>query len=224
MNLKYKILSYPLEQETPLYGDTPKIQFVPLKSIAKGDSSNTTFVSFCTHSGTHIDVPLHFSSQGFSITDFTIEDFIFHSPFLLTCPKEPGTLVEINDILKYEEMLIKCDILLIRTLFSRFRGKEIYRTQNPGISSLLAKFIVDRFKNIRAIGIDSISISSYQHRPMGRETHQIFLERDSNYPPMIIIEDLYLENLNQLEKLFVIPLFLKGLDGSPVTVFAQIKL
>lgn len=219
----YKLLSYSLDHETPLYGFTPKIQFAPLRSISKGDTSNTTLITLCTHSGTHIDAPLHFARQGRSITDFGIADFIFHSPLLIHCPKDPGSLVKVQDIMPYEKELSTCDILLIRTDFSRFRGQEIYRTHNPGLCPSLARYIISQFQNIRAIGIDTISVSSYQNRDLGKETHQIFLTDDKDKSSMILVEDLCLDGLDYIEKLFVIPLMLKGLDGSPATVFAQIS-
>lgn len=215
----YRLLSHPLDATTPLYGDTPQVTFSDLRNMKNGDTSNSTLVSFCTHSGTHIDVPLHFALDGRSITDFKIEEFIFSAPLLIDCPKSASELVTFDDIERHGKELSVSDMLLLRTGFSRLRGQEIYRTQNPGICPTLAQQVMDHYPTIRAVGIDSISVSSYQNREVGRRTHQIFLNGDR---PMILIEDLCLEDLSTLQKLFVIPLMLNGLDGSPVTVFAKV--
>jgi arylformamidase len=217
----YQLLSYPLTEETPLYGDTPKVSFTPLKEMAKGHSCNTALVSFCNHSGTHIDAPLHFSKEGLSVTDFNIENYIFTKPFILHCPKSSAQMVTDQDVIPFQKQIENCDALLIKTGFSAHRENDTYRTHNPGISPSLAKYLMETFSNLKLVGIDCISVSSFQNREAGRETHRLFL--DNNKRPMILLEDLNLEAVDIIETLYVIPLLLKGLDGAPATVFAKIN-
>jgi arylformamidase len=219
----YHLLSYPLSESTPLYGDTPKIRFTRLKDMGKKDSCNTTLVSFCNHSGTHVDAPLHFSTDGRSVTDFGISDYVFEACRILDCPKDPDGLVLGEDLNGHEEILEHCDLLLIRTGFSRHRSEEIYRLHNPGISPCFAKRILEEFPNIRAIGIDSISVSPFQNREIGRKTHRLFLDRPSDKLPILLIEDMKIDpSLKILHKVFVIPILLDNLDGAPATVIAEI--
>ncbi len=219
----YLLLSYPLTERTPLYGDTPAVNFTPLKEIRKNDSCNTTYVSFCTHSGTHIDAPLHFSQNDRSVTDFSIQEYIFEKPLLIDCPKDPGTLITKENILPWEFQLLDCDLLLIRTGFSKFRGQDIYRTHNPGLSPCLAEHVVANCPNVRAIGLDSISVSSFQQRQIGRQTHQILLSQKDKKRSLLIIEDMKLpDDAKVFKKVFVIPTLLDGLDGAPTTVFAEL--
>ena len=62
-------ISYPLNADSPLYPGTPPIKINPEKSIAKGDSANTSVISTSSHAGTHVDVPRHFCESGFSVRD-----------------------------------------------------------------------------------------------------------------------------------------------------------
>lgn len=178
-------------------------------------------VTFLTHSGTHIDVPSHFFAHGKTVTDFDINDFVFSKPLLIDCPKNKNELVTLSDIEQVAEQLEQVDLLLFRTGFSRFRKSEIYRMENPGIHHDLADHLKRNCLHLRGIGIDAISFSPYQNRQMGRQTHMILLG-ESGLSKMILIEDLNLEGINKNPfRVFIVPLMLDGLDGSPATVFAE---
>ena len=72
-----KLLSYYLSSNTPLYGNSDGINFVPEKQIRNNDSCNTMNVSFPNHSGTHIDFPYHFNPAGKTINDYPAEYWQF---------------------------------------------------------------------------------------------------------------------------------------------------
>jgi kynurenine formamidase len=85
-------------------------------------------------------------------------------------------------------------------------------------------FIRRSFKNLRAIGIDSISVGSHRHPNEAMETHRLLLGKESlASPPVMIIEDLNLGAIKgPAKRLFAIPLFLQGVDGMPCTVFVEV--
>jgi len=71
---------------------------------------------------------------------------------------------------------------------------------------------------LKEVGIDWISISSYQNRLVGRNAHRAFLDPKGRNSPIAIIEDMDLSgNLSKLKQLFVFPLRLKSLDSAPCT-------
>ncbi|MEW6482576.1 MAG: cyclase family protein [bacterium] len=130
-----------------------------------------------------------------------------------------------DTIVKPEELkgILDCDLLMIRTGFFKFRQSDIYRLNNPGISSLSAEWLRRKHPHIKAIGIDSISVSSFQHREEGRRTHQILLA-EQGYPgcPMLLIEDMDLSfNNGKLLKVYVVPLMLEGVDSMPCSVIGE---
>ena len=223
MEKKYKLLSYPLHVNTPVYGDGFPFQIKQEKQIDRKDSCNTAIVSFLNHTGTHIDAPKHFDNKGKSIGEYGIEEFIFNFPYVLECLTESNELIMPDIFQKNKYYLEKCDLLLIRTGFSRYRETRDYKFSNPVISPDAARLIRSDYENIRAIGVDTISVSSCQHRKLGSQTHKIFFcKEEYKSSPVLLIEDMNLsENLKGLERVFAIPLFVEGVDSMPCTVIGE---
>ncbi|MFC1621041.1 cyclase family protein [Candidatus Omnitrophota bacterium] len=216
----YRLLSYPLSIDTYNYGGSRPFAVKAKRSLLKGDSCNTFILNVPNHLGTHIDCPNHFYARGKKLCQYGIEDFIFSRPVVLECKKSANGLVDENDIKRAFKKLKKADLLLLRTGFHKYKRKSLYGTRNPGISPGAAKFIRARLKNIRCIGIDSISVSPYKNRELGRETHEIFLKAGPKGDPVCLIEDMDLsENLNGLKEVFVSPLFIEDVDSAPCTVW-----
>ena len=76
---------------------------------------------------------------------------------------------------------------------------------------------------MKIVGFDFISLSSYQHRPEGREAHKALLHSQFGKKAVLIIEDMDLSDLEKSPELIIVsPLRLEGLDGAPVTVIAEV--
>jgi len=221
----FVLLSYFIDKKTPLYGNTPAIKISDFSNIKKNASANTSIITIHNHLGTHVDAPKHFYDNGKAISDFKINDLIFEKPLVINCFCKPGDLVNIKHLEKYEKELKKCDILLLKTGFSKYRKKRVYSTRNPGLHPVAAMWLKACFSGLKAIGLDSISVSSLCHRDLGKETHKILLEQKvKGATPILIIEDMFIpENLNEIERIFVLPLMVKGIDSIQVTVLAEIK-
>jgi len=78
---------------------------------------------------------------------------------------------------------------------------------------------------LKFIGLDSISISCPASSVEGRKAHQALLgEHESGKPPILIIEDMALQGLNDVPyKIIVAPLIFECADGAPVTVLAMVQ-
>ncbi len=222
---RYILLSYVLQHDTPTYSRTPNLSTEPFQKIKDGHPCNTSLIHIHTHVGTHVDAPFHFSDAGKKITDYSIEELIFSHPLILNLPKNPAELITLEEIKHHQPSLHTCDIVLLQTGFWKYRDEERYRLQNPGIAPEVAEYIRTEFPNIRCVGIDSISVSSYRHRDLGRKTHEIFLKhKEYTSDPVLLVEDMDLSSnhLKRVAKVFVCPLFIKDLDGSPCTVLGAL--
>lgn len=222
--MKLKLLSYYLDPNTPVYGNTPKPEITTYTSQDKGNSSNTYMIKLCNHSGTHIDAPIHFIKGGKSISEYSVNDLVFHTPILVHLPKEAGKWIEKEDV---ENLQLKdADCVLFRTGFNKLRREEVYRTDNPGISPDAIIFIRKNFSKIRCLGIDTISVSGFQNRIRGREAHKAAFKEEPNLgDPLLLIEDMDLSSLTDNEnitKLLVIPWLIQGIDSAPCTVLAEV--
>lgn len=224
--MKYVLLSHTIDENTPLYGNTPSPHILRHTQISNGDSSNTTILSIHNHVGTHIDAPKHFLDDGKAISEYTLDELVFKYPVVVDCPKNDASLICPDDLKHASHMLQKCDCLLLHMGFGQFRGKERYRTHNPGIAPDTILWIRRKYPNIRCIGIDGISISSFQHRKTGREAHvAAFIELDELGEPLLLIEDMKLDmkSNKRFNTIFVFPWQIKGLDSAPCSVLAELR-
>ncbi|MFA5097258.1 MAG: cyclase family protein [Candidatus Margulisiibacteriota bacterium] len=219
---KYRFLSHNLSRNTPSYGNSSRLTVSAGKSLVKGDSCNTFSFSMDNHLGTHIDGPRHFYGKGDDINMFDAGSFVFERPFVLNCFKKAGGFVTKNDLLKVNK---ECDLLILNTGFSKKRKTKDYSYNNPGISIEAAEYIAAKFKLLKAVGIDSVSVSSYSDRPAGRKVHRILLsKRNKNRKPLMLIEDMDLsKSLKGLKRVFAFPLIISGLDSLPSTVVGEFK-
>ena len=115
------------------------------------------------------------------------------------------------------------ELVLLKTGFSKFRSQDRYWKLNLGLSLEFANWIRKKFKKIKIIGIDSISISSWVHRDIGRKAHKKLL---SNKKPVLLIEDMDLNKIGEktiIKKIYIAPLRVSGASGCPCTIIAEIE-
>lgn len=123
----------------------------------------------------------------------------------------------------YESEIAKADILMIHSGFSRYRTQDPdrYSREGPGVSSDACRYLIENFPGLKSIALDWISLASYANDD-GRFAHEYLLSKFKNF--ICIIEDINLEEIKSanIRKVFSIPLFIPGIDSSPVTVIAEI--
>jgi kynurenine formamidase len=214
-----KYLSYFISERTPLYGNGTGIQFLSDKEMNKGDSCNTTNLVFPNHSGTHIDFPYHFNMDGKTLNDYPASYWQFNQVVLADIS---GKLVD-GQIIQPELLTglgdKKTELLLIKTGYGAYRGSNRYTLTPPGLSADLAPFLRENFTNLRCLGMDLISVSSYCNRLEGRKAHYAFLNPEEG-EPILLIEDMKLDIDGPIDKVIVAPLLIDKADGSPCTVIA----
>ena len=160
-----------------------------------------TNLHLSTHTGTHIDAPVHYLKTGETI------DTIPFSHVMGTCRvldvTHAGTSITANHL---KGRLDDVDRLLLKTSFSNTgRFEERY----PSLTADAAHLIT--LCNMKCVGIDSPSIESYEGD--GTVHRQLLSHR------CIIIELLDLSHVEEGDyTLVALPLRLTGLDGSPSRV------
>jgi len=219
MKKQYRLLSYPLTIDTYGYGGKRPVRIKEDSAISKGDSCNTFILNLPNHIGTHIDCPNHFYNSGKGPWQYKVRNFVFSNPVVLSCPKSANEMVIEEDIKSNYLRLKKADLLLLKTGFYKYRGTYRYGAENPGIAPEAAEFIRKHLGNIRCIGIDTVSVSPYKNRELGRRTHKIFFKNTHKSAPLRIIEDMDLSGkLDGLKEVYVVPLLVRDIDSSPCTV------
>jgi arylformamidase len=216
---KYFELSHRLNSRTPLPPGVPAYEFRHHSSMKRGDVSNLFVLHFSNHTGTHIDAPWHFVDSGIPISAFRLDEFVFERPAYIDIPLGDGILIEVGHLAPLADLISQCDLLLLRTGFSRVRKSDPqrYALQSPGVSTGAANFLAKTFPNLRALGLDTVSLACMQHLEDGLEAHRILLRGEGRR--FLIIEDMNLDyELSRLERVIALPLLIEGIDSAPCTV------
>lgn len=227
MKTKYIFLSHPISKDTPVYGGTPAPSITPHTKISEGHSSNTFIISIHNHTGTHVDAPAHFVEGGRAIYEYSLEELIFLKPLLIDCHAKVSDFIPLKEYVEENENAKDADILLLKTGFGRMRKKRRYLNKNPCLKSKDVLWLRKKYPGIRALGVDTISISSTANRKEGRKAHRAAFKKEKSLgEPLLIIEDMNLSELEQknlIKKVIVVPWDVEKIDSAPCSVFAEVE-
>ena len=216
-------LSYILDEKTPTYGNRNKFVCEKKSDISKGDVANDSSINSTVHIGTHIDMPLHFFEDGQTIEEFDTNYFRFTNVlFIDMLPEHIIVKDDLITLLKKQTNKNSYDMLIVKTGICHRRDSEDFWKTNYGFDSSIAEYLRLEFPNVRVIGFDSISVSSFAHRMLGRESHKAFLNPKQ---PILLLEDMDLTHLNSTSKIIkldIAPLRIAKCDGLPCTIIAEV--
>ena len=225
--MRLEFLSYILDTETPTYGDRERFNQFKKSSISSGDIANNTSIETTTHIGTHIDMPYHFYEDGRSIEDYPAQFWNFKKKEILYIE------LKVRDLIVKEELISKLKeiknrdryrILIVKTNICAIRGEREFWAKNYGFSPDIYDYLIENFPNIKIFGFDSISISSFANREIGREAHKRFLNPKRE---ILLLEDMNLCRLDinrKIKELTIAPFRIKQSDGIPCSIIAKLKL
>ena len=218
-----RYLSYKLSPLIPGYGSIgQKLELCKINSIAKGDSCNTFKIGMENHWGTHVDCPAHFFTHGAKVADYSCDFWFFKKPQVIKIIALPGQIIRKEDI--QGSIIPETDLILFQSGWGEFRGENTYSFNNPGLNPGLGQWLRTNYPNVRAIGIDWVSISSFQHRELGRNAHRAFLDVKGEGNSILLIEDMNLStDLSCLTEVWVAPLQIEEIDSAPCTVVGFFK-
>jgi kynurenine formamidase len=204
--MKYIDLTHKIENNMPVYPGTASLEMIPANTIEK-DGFREKIISFCSHTGTHMDAPSHMLQQGNNLDDYDCSKFIGKALLL--------SIEEEKNIRDYADQLEKVDFVFFKTGWSKYWGKAKYFENYPCISLETTDYLVGF--DLKGVGFDAISIDPIDSK---FENHYRVFEND-----MVIIENL--TNLDQINEeifeLMVLPLNIKEADGSPIRAIAKVK-
>lgn len=175
MNIRLLYLSHLIDKNTPTYGNRNKVELIQKSSMKNGNVANDSSISSTVHIGTHIDMPYHFFEDGQTIEDFEVEYFHFENVLFLEI--NPTTLIINEELIQELENITdrhRYELLVVKTGICYKRETVAFWESNYGFDPKLADYIRDNFPNIRVFGFDSISISCFQNRILGKRLTAVF--------------------------------------------------
>jgi arylformamidase len=191
-------ISVPLGPSTVSWENesTPVIERV--RSIEAGDGYNLSRLVFGSHSGTHVDAPLHFIGEGGAVDRLPLDALI--GPALVIDARIVAQEIDV-ELLK-RELPPDCERVIFSTRNSELWDEPGFRSDFVGISPDAAALLVER--GVRLVGIDYLSVGS-------PETHRELLTHD-----VVLLEGLDLRGVAAGRyRLACLPLRIVGADGAP---------
>ena len=220
-------ISHLIRKTTPSYGNRDYVLIKDNSSIKKGETANTScWILSNNHIGTHIDVAYHFCEDGKKTFEISIDDYFFDNVLVVDILCPDARLIGTADFkglnLVNDDSTV--ELILIRTGYEQYRGMDKYWNDNPGLSSDLADYFRERFPQLRCVGFDFISLTSWKFREEGRKSHRAFLCPGEGKKEILVIEDMSLDRINaSIRRVIVAPMFVEDGNGGAVTVFAQVE-
>ncbi len=216
-------LSYILDENTPTYGNRNRFICEKKSDISKGNVANDSTISATVHVGTHIDMPYHFFEGGQTIENFDASYFRFTNVlFIDILPKDIIVKDDLIALLKTQTNKNSYDMLVVKTGICHKRDNNEFWQTNYGFDPSIAEYLRMEYPNIRVIGFDSISVSSFANRILGKESHRAFLNPKQ---PILLVEDMDLTHLkkdSKIDKIDIAPLRIAQCDGLPCTIIAEV--
>ena len=196
--------------------DAPWHSRVSIKQLGRigFEGRESREISFGTHTGTHVDAPLHFIKNGKSVDkislskligDVTIVDFSYFKK------NQPVTKEIIKKIKTSKRMLFKFG-------WGKFFGNIRFYTYYPYFTKEAVEFLISR--KVELIAYDTPSPDKSDNKFGSKEDSPIHKKLLKN--GVILVE--YVANLEKVTDyegwhIVVCPLKIKNADGSPARVF-----
>ena len=197
-------ISVPIREGMVHWPGDPVVCIRSYRSIHKGDSCNVSQLSFCSHTGTHIDAPRHFFDRAQGIDKLALEVLIGPSRVIVIRNTQSITKAELKQcaIRPGERILFKTRNSRKRWVNRRFDKNFVYLAQDA------AQFLAG--KKIGLLGIDYLSVGASSCG--GADVHRILLEAG-----IAVIEGLDLSAVEPGKyDLVCLPLRIADADGAPV--------
>jgi len=169
-----------------------------VSSIEAGDGYNLSRLAFSTHTGTHVDAPLHFIEDGGSSDELPLDALI--GPALVIDARDVKE--EIGAELVERELPADCERVLFSTRNSELWDQPSFSGDFVGISPQAASLLIER--GVRLVGIDYLSVGV-------PETHRELLSHG-----VVLLEGLDMRAVAPGRyRLVCLPLRIAGADGAP---------
>ncbi|HLR04087.1 MAG TPA: arylformamidase [Virgibacillus sp.] len=195
-------ISQPLTNDMAHWpGDEP-FTYSPTLTKEQSGSVNIGQMSASLHTGTHVDAPFHYDSNGQTIDQLDLERYI-GTARVIDVSHNDTISVKTLDKLAWNDCPER---LLLYT--SLPNNPKRFPDAYPVMEVDVAPFL--REKGVRLLGIDAPSVDTVESKDL--PIHHALYNQDIN-----ILENIMLDDVQPGDyELIALPLAIQGADGSPV--------
>jgi kynurenine formamidase len=209
--MRYFDLSQPVFDQCPNCPAHPPVSVSLLANHAK-DGWHLEGLTLASHTGTHLDAPLHKLAGGRAIDSFPLEQFSGRPYVADFTGSAPDQAIGPKDLSKRLPADLTDSIVLLNTGWGRKRARtEEWLRHSPFLAPDGATWLVGR--GVKGVGIDHFSIGGTAE-PDNSRTHEILLGAN-----IWIVEELCFadgfEKVLPRATFQALPIFLKDFSGSP---------
>lgn len=194
-------ISWPITPEMTAYKDKKTVSFEIVKNFEE-DGVRESIITLSSHTGTHIDAPAHFLSDGQFVDNNLITNFSGScTVFDLSHITESISRTDLENLVINEG-----DIILFKTKNSLLSPTEKFVPDFIYLNESGATYLAE--KKIKTVGIDYLGIERNQPN---HETHMVLMSNN-----ITIIEGLRLDHVPPGQFfLWCVPLAIIGLEAAP---------
>ena len=206
-------LTHTINENMPVYPGTDTPKLTPANTYKK-DGFKETFLQMYTHTGTHMDPPVHLYEGKKTLDEFPIDQFIGKAIVIDCRMLKEGEAITMKNFQLYGDKIDRADFLLFNLGWDKRWGTEDYFGDYPCIDNEVMGYILKG--NYKGIGFDVIGLDPIADENLTR--HKKLFEN---------CDIINIENLTNLEQcgddLFwfsCFPLKIENCDGSPIRAVA----
>jgi len=196
-------ISVPVKNGGVVYPGNPEIHIELQQDMSRGGSSNVSLLSIGSHTGTHVDAPLHMIPGGAGVDGIPLDALI--GPALVIAFDDD--VMAVTEAYLRTQPIAGHERVLLKTRNSRYIRERDFHRDYTYLAPDGAEYLVSL--GVRLVGIDYLSIEQFHsghHR-----THKTLLSRG-----VVIVEGLDLSEPPAGEyELYCLPVLLDGVDGAP---------
>lgn len=229
---KYVEIGYPVYPGMPVYPGLPETQLTLREDLDGGADWNGSVLTTYLHAGTHVDAPWHYmggdAPKMDDVEGLPTESFVYKHPLLVdVAAKGENYLITVDDIKKYGDEIYEADAFFFNTHYWEKRSSDFmaYATGFAAVSPEAAEFIRTELPNIKAVGIDTLSIENIAKGKLnGFKTHRTFLDPAKAKNTVRIYEDINPEPIigKKLLMAFCSPIRIRG-DATICNIIVEIE-
>ena len=206
-------LSQTIENGMTIYVGDPVPKISDFKRLDK-DGVNVSVLSLGSHTGTHIDAPIHFIRGARAVDQLSVESFMGEAAVLDLSDTPPGGEITAPALQAHAKEVRPGDIVLLYTGMSRKWGDPRARRKITYLGGGAARWLVG--KGVKALGIDYLSVERF-----GAKIPAAHIALLSHGIPIIESLNKNLSGLIGRRVLFVcLPNKVGGRDGAPARAIA----
>ena len=196
-------ISVPVKNGGVVYPGNPEIHIELQQDMSRGGSSNVSLLAIGSHTGTHVDAPLHMIPGGAGVDGIPLDALI--GPALVIAFDDD--VMAVTEAYLRSQPIAGHERVLLKTRNSRYIRERDFHRDYTYLAPDGAEYLVSL--GVRLVGIDYLSIEQFHsghHR-----THKTLLSRG-----VVIVEGLDLSEPPAGEyELYCLPVLLDGVDGAP---------